>query len=859
MWAGCRLRGGRTGGGGGAESAGPVLHFVFALRVARAHPVRRSRADPPGPKKRGRGRTDRRDRINGSVVLVGRVLEVKRRGPGAGLWDVKPVIGQIRRRRWAAAGALMGACAAWGLCAPTARGDDGEPWTKRIHYGTASGEVRTSTLSWADGVGPTASPPGVVIGGLGAGNASGVVFGRGGEMYVSGNERVRSVRIDEGTGVGSVVWSVVVGAWNGGSATAPTVGRIALSPDGRSVWGAGALMGGIGAGVVDRVPVRPDMEMGTASVVFGPDTLLRSLAFVGERVYYTADAGAPGSGGHFGVLDPAIMGTTRVIAGTPAARALVFDGYTGHLLMMGGGKITQIRVDLLSGGSAMEVSEADVGALGVDIVAGGADGRGRLVAMGSDGRAVVMDYRASRLVGWAGNDIATVVIDPAGGITDMAPLSGPGALLDSTCVWDNGGPDGRGAQHSWRTTSWGSGGGAGTNPDGGRAADDLWVCPEQITRIDAIKVTMLTSALMPKATLEIYEDCDGAPGRLILATGSAWAVNLPSPPPSEGLRPVEVAFLPDALWLDGGRHGRTYWVSVVGLRSEGTTEEYLWMTSGDGAPGVKGRPGAHRPADTGGWTSVDELGCGCTDFAFCAIGETCKVLLDNGSADAAPGGVAGTRGAPSLLAWTGWETRSADDVTTPTCVDTHVCVLEATVYTNCWPVRGVFEVYAAGCIGPDGPALFGAPFEEAMDLGYSVVSGSDVLRAYRVRSSGMDWTLPGGRAYWLAAAVRGSGGLRQKGLLAFAGPSCDRPCRVRWNEGMSIGPLANVSAWTMASVVTGGVPRDFAIRVGVKIDKIKRDTVEPALPVCRSDVNGDGASTVDDLYSFLAQWFTACP
>lgn len=772
----------------------------------------------------------------------------------------------VSNRRWRAVAAGLAAAVGGvgGWCAPVARGDDGGDWKREVYYTTAAGEIRKSTLTWADGSPPSASAP-VIVASLGAGAAEGIVFGGGngdgGVLFVSGNGRVQEVQLGaNGSGSALVVGSVVAGPWNGGIGEGPSIGRIAMGVDGRAVWGVGAQDAGMGAGVVERVEVRPTLRTGTAAGVFGPDTRLMSIAFVGEQAFYTAAGN--GSGGYFGLLDTSVMMTQRLIsnagAGLESARALVFDGYTGDLLMIGGGRITQIRVDLLAGGYATVVSEADVSALGVGMITGAADGRGRLIGMGADGRAVVLDYRATRLVGSALNVSGVVTVEQGGvggvEVREMVPLSGLGSARAAEKVWDNGAADGRSAQLSQQprpAEGW-------IGPDV-RTADDLYIAPGEMARIDVFKARMHTSAPVPKARLEVYEDCDGAPGALITSMVSSWGTDLMLPPVNGIFKTVEFVFLPGSLWLDGGRRGRTYWVSVVGLGSELGGEEYLWLTSGNGAPGVKGRPGAYRDVDTLAWTSVEDFGCGCTDFNFMAMGETCKALWDNGVVDAppAPGEEAGVA---SMLSWSGWETRAADDFIAPGCADERVCALEGTIYTNCVPVRGVFEVYQGPCGKPEGSALFATPFVDVIDLGYTISSGGETLRAYRVRASGMDWMLAGGRNYWVVVAGRGSGAARQKTLVALAGgAACDRACQIRGNGGYGKGPLLGFTEWTPLAGMLGGA-RDLAIRVFVEHAKPKRvRAVEPSLPVCRGDVNRDGQASVDDLFLFLQEWFAGCP
>lgn len=115
------------------------------------------------------------------------------------------------------------------------------------------------------------------------------------------------------------------------SLSAPEPARaVALAPSGRAVWCAGA------GGSLFEVPLVPHGRVRVGRVR-GVDTAITSIAFARSgQAYYTA------AGGDFGTLDLAHFRTRRAYEHLIAAEKVIFDPYTGDLLLTGHGSVVQL-------------------------------------------------------------------------------------------------------------------------------------------------------------------------------------------------------------------------------------------------------------------------------------------------------------------------------------------------------------------------------------------------------------------------------------------------------------------------------------------------------------------------------------
>jgi hypothetical protein len=381
-----------------------------------------------------------------------------------------------------------------------------------------------------------------------------------------------------------------------------------------------------------------------------------------------------------------------------------------------------------------------------------------------------------------------------------------------------------------------------------QTADDFYVRPQEVCRIDHISATLLGDSILPKARLRIYDDCNGAPGNQLYTLDTTQLTDTGQV--YSGFKVYTVRFDPVTLWLQGGPIGRTYWVSIVGVAAT-TNDQWFWASAGH--PAIKGLPGEFRAVNAGfpSWTSVAGMGCGCTDFTLVVDGECCQVLWDGGSPDPTPAGVSsiitGTGGGGG-----GFDTRAADDFTTFTCLDVSVCFLHAVMYSNCSPMRGQFEIYSNDCALPTGTPLFTAPFSKTRDLGYSVTIGGTSLRAYEVEVYDPAWLLPAGKTYWLSAVGQGGGSLQQRAYFAFSTSPCSS-CSTKLNPGAALGPAVSGGTW-MSTQQSPGVARDFSFVIGVRAAAGANSQ-----PTCVADFNKDGVLNSLDLFDYLTAWFSGCP
>jgi hypothetical protein len=405
------------------------------------------------------------------------------------------------------------------------------------------------------------------------------------------------------------------------------------------------------------------------------------------------------------------------------------------------------------------------------------------------------------------------------------------------CLWNSGAFDHRTAQ----TSVVGQYGEQET-------ADDIYIQPQQVCRVDRITVTLIGDSIIPKARLRIYDDCNGAPGNQLYTLDSTQFTDTGQV--YSGFRVFTVEFDPVNLWLQGGPLGKSFWVSVMGVAAT-PNDLWYWGSAGGGSV-VIGLPGKYRFVSAGmpNWTSVADLGCGCTDFMLKIDGECCGILWDGGGPDPA---VVGASSIITGASGGSFDTRAADDFNTPTCRDVTVCYLQAVMYSNCSPMRGRFEIYANDCQLPTGTPLFTAAFSYVRDLGYAVTIGGTSLRAYQVELYDPGWVLPAGKIFWLSAVGQGGGSLQQKAYFAISSPVCS-VCSTKLNSAAAQGPAISGGVWAPLSQ-TLGQPRDLSFVIGVR-DYLGQGA---GLPTCPGDFNHDGVINSQDIFDFLTAWFSGCP
>ncbi len=720
------------------------------------------------------------------------------------------------------------------------------------------------------------------FGGGAAGAADGLVMRGDGTIFVATrNSNIH--RVDPMSG--AVTFSIASLA----SATPapPIAGFLRMDPSNSELWVPGV------DGRIARVPIAMPLRPGVSHLVTGDDTILHGLAFVGgtDRALYSSPLGGSGGlTGSIGLLDTTTFATTRLLTDLPAAAAsvpgvplqrtsvLILDPLTGNVLLIGQRRITQIALDWSSSpASATVVSDRDVSTqLGsARLIAGTVDGNGRLISLTSDGRVLLVDYSVSELVNSGSAVVRVVALEP--NLGNLVPLSGPGSIRTSGKLWASGGLanafDGGFDERNGQLSI------VSSNPAFGaeaRTADDFYLEPDAVYRIDTVRATMFSSvplAPTPRARVEVYTDCDGSPGDLIY---TAQATVTETGTTFGGLRVLGVVAQTPDLWLSSGAGGRTYWLSVAGVADSLTNPApWYWGTSGEQR--VMGSAGRFRSASLGypEWTSTSELPCGCSDFAFKIEGKRCDTIQDNGGPLPLSEvvGAGGLPGSPSLRHNADTSTQSADDFVVALHSESLVCYARARIYTNCNPIVGGFEVYETRCGLPSDVLTqprFTAPFSRITPVEEVITYQGETLLAYDVEAFDLAWLLPGGRSYSLSVVLTGSGSLRQRALWAFSYDCYEPTCRVQHSQAVVKGASLGAPQWKALSQtpVSAGVRRDLSFYLAGR--KLNRGCPEPNLngttpPTppppsgCLGDFNRDGVADLLDLLGYLDVWLAGCP
>jgi hypothetical protein len=256
-------------------------------------------------------------------------------------------------------------------------------------------------------------------------NADGILFAPDGDLFVAGGGQAN---FGQGNvykmNTSGVISNTQVASSNGAF-------HLALSPNGQTLYSAGNPNNGNDEGMPGRLSTfttNPFASSGTIPLN-GSTSNVTQIAFADNgKVYYTS---APDEGtGSFGIVDLAAGTTTELIANLPAAHAIVFDPFTGNLMLSGANHITQIDPDndTVVKSDLVVTIPTDGGVLGTlddrfDQLS--VDGNGHLFAAINNGNLLFLDYAGSGLVKDAGNFQDIKFLD--GFLDDIAPLAGPGS------------------------------------------------------------------------------------------------------------------------------------------------------------------------------------------------------------------------------------------------------------------------------------------------------------------------------------------------------------------------------------------------------------------------------------------------
>lgn len=458
----------------------------------------------------------------------------------------------------------------------------------------------------------------------------------------------------------------------------------------------------------------------------------------------------------------------------------------------------------------------------------------------------------------------------------LAGGSEPPIVPECGCTWVNGTLAPITTSSSGLLSHEGGGAGAGI-----KVADDFYLDPSQIHRLESISVDMATNSIqgLTKARLEIYQDCDGKPGRLLYTFTRSTTQEL-GPIGIENLRRVRYTFLASqqGTSLEPAKpialRGGVYWVAAVGLtdnqcQTMNMCDLTYWLpVAGQikGSPACKvvgtfgDAPGSVQyPAD--GWTPSDLCCGGCIDMSFSVCTTPCKILLDQGGPDL-------TRYSPSLSGNRSWiEARTADDMVVP-CEDQFLCYVRGYIATNCVPPRARLDIYDAACTLPSTfspPTTFNA--SRQTDTGQTITVEGRVLKVYAVdfwdfENFGVPLVLNGGRNYWLSIYAVSSGSVTERGY-ALGAKRCDiqqcTPSFRQFNPAAISGQLVGITDQTWRAVrFADNSTYDLGLTVAMRPAGLWWD-----IPVgargCPTDMDGNGYRTIDDIFMFLNEWFVGCP
>lgn len=273
---------------------------------------------------------------------------------------------------------------------------------------TANTNVKKVRVAYEDGTGLTlGTKTNLAL----TGGADGIVFAPDGDLIVGGqSSNIYKVDPDTGTFL----------TRNAGARSL----HVMLDPTGTKVWTAGI------PGTPAEVPLNP-FSNGTARPLTGSDTAITSIAWDDDGDAYYTSSNAAGNGS-FGRINLTTFQTTRLFGGIAAAHGMVYDPYTGWLLLFGSTWITQIDP-----ATETIVASRNFGGPGFD--QGGVDGKGHLfVASASD--LFFVDYSRTGRIDDPANYTFRGFLDPD--VDDLAPPAGlggqpPVALDQSVSTMEN--------------------------------------------------------------------------------------------------------------------------------------------------------------------------------------------------------------------------------------------------------------------------------------------------------------------------------------------------------------------------------------------------------------------------------------
>ncbi len=196
--------------------------------------------------------------------------------------------------------------------------------------------------------------------------------------------------------------------------------HLALDPSGQYAWTSDQ------PGELEKIPLNP-FSPPVAEPLTGDDTQVTAIAFdPSGNAYYTT--GSPTGAGNFGTINLQTFTTTRVFSDLPAARGMMYDPFTGDIILVGLSDVTQIDPKTMT-----IVSTRDFSSLGISRLDQGAvDGQGHLYVADNTGKLLFVDYSQTGLIGDSSDFVSAQ--DFAYHLDDVAPLAGLGGSVTSFSV-----------------------------------------------------------------------------------------------------------------------------------------------------------------------------------------------------------------------------------------------------------------------------------------------------------------------------------------------------------------------------------------------------------------------------------------
>ncbi|MDA8094119.1 MAG: PEP-CTERM sorting domain-containing protein [Betaproteobacteria bacterium] len=218
---------------------------------------------------------------------------------------------------------------------------------------------------------------------------------------------------------------------NNGAYTALNAGmnayEVTVDPNNDVVWGGGSEGGAV---TFTSVPINPPggaPTVATAHMASGAPISITHLTFAPGQAAGTAfyTSGGDGGGGSFGTIDLATGLVTPIFTNVQYAHGMVYDPFTGDLIISGGNELAQIN--------PTTDAVVSTGLFGTDVLDQGAvDGNGNLYWADNNGNLLYVNYSTTKLIGSPSNFVSNNFYMSQ--LDDFAPLVGAGGTNNHTTV-----------------------------------------------------------------------------------------------------------------------------------------------------------------------------------------------------------------------------------------------------------------------------------------------------------------------------------------------------------------------------------------------------------------------------------------